>query len=299
MSEPRCVLCPLPDLAAIAVSGPDAEGYLRAQLSQVPPGRDAPSAPLAAWHDAKGRVQALFRILRRGDDFLLLTHASVATDIVAALRRYVLRARVQLEILATHDAGAAIIGDCTGWLASRQIAVADAPGTVAACGELALIRLGPRLLLAIGTDEQIEHGTDELPRAETNEAELAEIRLGLPIVEAATRGEFLPQMLNLERLGAIALDKGCYPGQEVIARTQNLGSVKRRMIRLVGTTPAVPAAGARILDAEGHHAGTVVRAARAAAGFELLAVVMIAAAAGRLGCELPDGTSVAVEAPLD
>jgi folate-binding protein YgfZ len=105
----------------------------------------------------------------------------------------------------------------------------------------------------------------------------------LPTVSAALRGLFLPQMLDLDRLDAIAFDKGCYPGQEIIARTQNLGSVKRRLLRLKSATPGTaPPAGAALARPDGTVAGTVVRAAAGPDAVELLAVVDLAAQHGVL-----------------
>ncbi|MDH3421105.1 MAG: tRNA-modifying protein YgfZ, partial [Gammaproteobacteria bacterium] len=116
-------------------------------------------------------------------------------------------------------------------------------------------------------------------------AELAEIRLGLPVISAELRGQFLPQMLNLDLLGGVAFDKGCYPGQEIIARAQNLGTVKRRLLRFTRDDGTLPAPGSELQDVARTAVGTVVRAARSTCGIELLAVIRLDAVRGPLATE--------------
>jgi tRNA-modifying protein YgfZ len=291
MPLPPCHLGPIPSIASIAVSGADAESFLAAQLSQAPPERGGRYAPLAGWHDAKGRVQALFRVLGNADGFLLLTHASVAADVTESLRRYVLRAHVRLQIGAPRDAAVAIVGDCGDWLRAQRIELGATPGASAEHEGVVYVRLGTGLLTMVTPAGERERLSTELHMGTAADAELAEIRLGLPTLSAALRGLFLPQMLNLDLLGGVAFDKGCFPGQEIIARTQHLGSVKRRMLRFTAESELdPPVAGSRLLDTSGAAAGIVVRAAPADLGAELLAVTQLEAARAELVCERAPNT---------
>ena len=120
----------------------------------------------------------------------------------------------------------------------------------------------------------------EIARTPPAAAALAEIRLGLPAITAPLVDRFVAQMLNFDLLGAMAFDKGCYPGQEIVARVHNLGEVKRR-VRRYSTRAAPPAIGAAVTGA-GATVGEVVRSAPTPDGSELLAVVDHAAAAGPL-----------------
>jgi len=105
---------------------------------------------------------------------------------------------------------------------------------------------------------------------------LEEIRAGRPLVVQATQDLFVPQMVNLERLGAVDFKKGCYPGQEIVARTQYRGVLKRRMVRARVVEPAAPGNDLYAADLPGQASGTVVNAAAAPeGGAELLAVVQI------------------------
>ncbi len=285
MPEPDCRLASLPSLNAISVTGADAAEFLAAQLSQAPPSADAVRAPLSAWHDAKGRVQALFRIISRDEGYLLVTHASVVDDVADALRRYVLRAEVTIEV-DTDVACVALVGDSTSWLAEHGVRLGTERWAVTTEDNVAWLRLGPALVHAVSTTDRIEQLSGSLPDTSTEQAELAEIELGIPAVSAELRGQFLPQMLNLDVLGGVAFDKGCYPGQEIIARAQNLGSVKRRLFRFTraqdGTIPAV---GSTLQDAKKTDVGTIVRAARSESGIEILAVIRLEAAKASLTTE--------------
>ncbi len=277
MPESQVRLAPLPDLAAISVAGSDAASFLSAQLSQTPPKPGAAHAPLAAWADAKGRVQALFRLVYRDDGYLLITHGSIVDAVSTSLRRYVLRAAVTIDV-AADTACAALLGESAAWLAERGIELDLEAGAVAPEGDAMWLRLGPQLVHVLAARDTIEQLAATLPNGPADDAELAEIRLGLPSVSAPLRGKFLPQMLNLDVLGGVAFDKGCYPGQEVIARAQHRGTIKRRLAHFrCEPGEFAPAPGERVADRDGNHVGHIVRAAPTADGSELLAVVELAA----------------------
>ena len=288
MPDAACRFTPLPDLGAISVTGADAADFLAAQLSQAPPSAHAQRAPLAAWHDAKGRVQALFRVVCDDDGYLLITHRSVLDDVIASLRRYILRAAVAIEAMSDFACGA-LLGHSGSWLAERGIALDADRWASTQQDDVVWLRLGPDLVHATGTVERVEQLAQALPSGSAAETELAEIRLGIPAITSELRGQFLPQMLNLDVLGGVAFDKGCYPGQEIIARAQNLGSVKRRMVRFVGDADSTPPVASTLSDSSGASVGVVVRAAPAPYGIELLAVARLDAVTRVLTCAQPTG----------
>ena len=288
MPENPVQFAPLPDLAAISVTGSDAASFLGGQLSQTPPKRGAARAPLAAWADAKGRVQALFRVIDQDDGYRLIADRSVVDEVSSALRRYVLRADVSIDV-AADIACAALLGVSTPWLAEQGIELGLEAGDVARGHDAIWLRLGPQLVHVLAAPDRIEQLAATLTSGSADDAELAEIRLGLPSVSAPLRGKFLPQMLNLDVLGGIAFDKGCYPGQEVIARTQHRGTIKRRLAHFTcAPGEFAPAPGERVVDRDGNRVGYVVRAAPTAAGSELLAVVELAAIGRQLRLEVAE-----------
>lgn len=262
--------CPLPDVGCIEAEGADAEAFLHGQLSldvkRLEPGR----APLAGWHDARGRLRALFRVLRLPDRFLLLAPRAGLEDTAKALRLFVLRARVSLRTDGPWRS-AALVGDADEWLAGRGVR-AEGACDLRRDGALLWLRLGESLWQAVGEEAALAGVGEGLPQGPAELAALAEIRLGIPELPAALAGRFLPQMLRLDRLGAVSFDKGCYPGQEVITRVRHRGSVKRHL-RGYRAAGAPPPPGTPVLDEGGGERGTVLRAAAAPDGSELLAVV--------------------------
>jgi len=152
-----------------------------------------------------------------------------------------------------------LTGDCDGFDALRKALAEHAE--IEVVGESAQVAQATGVL-AGGHLDCVLHATRE---AAFPAAELAAIRAGLPAVDGSASESFIPQMLNLDTLGAVAFAKGCYPGQEIVARAQYRGQVKRRMVRL----PAPP--GARLQPGQEYNGGTVVDSA----GGELLAVMPV------------------------
>jgi hypothetical protein len=150
-------------------------------------------------------------------------------------------------------------------------------------GELGFIRVGPAYWQVLGPPAALASLAAGLTTASADDIALAEIRLGIPAITSAIADRFVAQMLNLDALAAVSFDKGCYPGQEIIARIHNLGGVKRRA-RHYAAQSAPPAVGAAV-QAAGTAAGEVVRSAAAASGCELLAVVDHAAVGAALTCD--------------
>lgn len=273
--EQTFVLCPLSGLEFIRVEGADAESFLHGQLSQKIHGLGPDQAPLAAWHSAAGRVKAIFRVLRMGEAWLLVTDNDLAAAVAADLRRFVLRAAVTITDDGDRWQAAALIGATDSWLARHDIVLGHDSGQRVSAKELSWLRIGPQLVHVIGPKAAVTKLEAELPQGGSGDAAAAEISLGLPRLTPELQDQFIPQMLNLDLLGALDQSKGCYPGQEIIARTQNLGSVKRRMIRFSAAMSRVPGIGTVILNEAGAAVGDVIRTSKAADKLEILAVTRL------------------------
>jgi len=251
-------------LRALAVRGPDARAFLQNQLSsdldEVTPTR----GQLSGWHDPKGRVLAFLRVLPAPDGFLLLMHAGLLDTVQQRMRLFVLRSRVELQagpvVYGLPDGEGAAAG-VLGGLALERTALS------AACSEqISVLRLpGDAGWLLAGTLSAAGDGPDA---AAEDAWARAEIEAGLPEVYPETSGQFVAQMLNLDRIGGVSFTKGCYPGQEIVARAHHLGRVKRRA-RLFSAETAPPEPGASLADG----GGTVVRAAPADGRCRVMAVV--------------------------
>jgi folate-binding protein YgfZ len=271
--------CLLPEIACIEARGADATAFLHTQLSQSLETLESNRAPLAAWHDARGRVRALFRVVRLADRWLLFTASDALESTLKRLRMFVLRSAVTLDAAPDWRA-AALIGVTDSWLRERGL-VDTQDAALVTRGELLWLRVGPGYWQVFGPAASIDHLEPSLERVPAPAATLAEIQLGIPTVGADLVEQFVPQMLNLDELGALSFTKGCYPGQEVIARVHNLGSVKRRVRRYAIALSALPTGG-EITTAAGQAVGKIVRATPTATGFEFLAVVEHTAAEAAL-----------------
>ena len=268
-------LFPLPGIRFLEVSGADAEAFLNAQLSRNVAAKGADRAPLSAWHDSKGRVRALLRALRNAERWLLMIHGSDPCALIRNLTVFILRADVQLRDASAHWRGGAVLGDLDAWLATREAVLGETSGDVLSGDGVFLVRVSRQMAYLAGEKTRATFAS-ELPAADGPQGELAEIRAGLLDLSPELADRFSPHMLNLDRLGVLAFDKGCYPGQEVIARVENLGNLKRRLFRFSAPLGEPPSVGAPLTDPSGVEVGEILRVARAGARrVEFLAVVRI------------------------
>ena len=141
---------------------------------------------------------------------------------------------------------------------------------------LAMLVASPRRILLTGSRAALDAALAAVQRTDPADWERACIEDGEPWITPATAALWLPQMLNLDLLGAISFTKGCYTGQEIVARTQNLGRIKRRTLRyaIAGGEPPAPLTA---LHNDGVKVGEVLQSARVGSGSELLAVVALEA----------------------
>ncbi len=270
------------DLTALAVRGPDAATFLQGQLSQDVERLAARGALLAGLHNPQGRCLALLRLFHLGgDQILIVLPAGDRADVRALLARFVLRSKVKIE-----DAG-------TAW----RIYGLSGPDAEAAATTRIHLRAGSgRLAPADRRAARRSRCRRHMPRAAPSGASRTS-RPACPKCSSPTTGEFVAQMLNLDALDAIAFDKGCYTGQEIIARAHYRGQVKRRMQLFHTDSPVMLLPGERIALGDGRRAQVVLSEAIDEGGQEFLAVTTLrrhrsrpieaAAAAGRGSCVAP------------
>jgi hypothetical protein len=202
-------------------------------------------------------VQAVVWLIDRGDGIALITDRAVADRTATRLKRYVLRARVSITFDVLN----------VGLVATENSA--DTPAHQRE-GDLSVVRL-PGLPRAIIVAPSSTLATEDAAAARSFELEY--LRAGLPRIHPETHEQFVAQMLNLDLLGGISFTKGCYTGQEIIARTHYRGAIKRRMFRFRVDGPT-PSPGGRIIEGE-QHAGDIVDSIAVGTDAELLAVVTL------------------------
>ena len=225
----------LAELGVVCVRGPDAVSFLQGQLSNDVTRLAQGTALLAGYHNPQGRVIALVRLCHTAaDEILLVLPRELAGTVLERLRRFVLRAKVSLA------------DDSQRWQVQGLVTPADTDTRArasAAAGIAIPIASDPARSLVLVPREAAVAASATATDEERITWKLLDIAAGLPQVYARTSEAFVAQMLNLDALGGIDFAKGCYTGQEVIARAHYRGRVKRRMQRWRTLQPAALAPG--------------------------------------------------------
>ncbi|MCG3188342.1 MAG: tRNA-modifying protein YgfZ [Burkholderiaceae bacterium] len=227
----------LTDWALLRAHGADAATFLQGQLTQDVSGMSADEMRLGGYCSPKGRLLASFVIWRMGSgEFGLVCSADVAAAVRKRLSMYILRARCRID---EANSQWAVFG-----VAGRAVAGDDAPAPWRARQRdggpwwlgMPVVDGVPRWLLVQPVDAPPPAG----PGLEPGAWGWLEVTSGVPRITAATSEQFVPQMINFELVGGVHFQKGCYPGQEVVARSQYRGTIKRRLHLFATAGSALP-----------------------------------------------------------
>lgn len=269
------VTAPLESFAILEVAGKDAERFLQGQCTaQLAHANDA-FAPLAAFCTPKGRMVANTRIFRpEPERYWLIMHPSIVDVLEQHLRKYIvfykatLTVRTDIILQGIHASSTAL----TAYTAALPATLA---GAWVNCGTGYLLRVeGEACLVWVGTSE-CPYRVDSSTLAQGDWQRL-QIDAGIAWLQASQSDAWLPQMINWEALGGISFKKGCYTGQEVVARAHFRGQVKRRLMHLCAAdTLEAPCVGDSVIDSTSERdIGTILAVAPGVSeGWELLAIV--------------------------
>jgi len=280
----------------IRARGADAVKFLQGQLTNDVASFSPSQSRLAGFCSAKGRLQASFLLWKVApDDVLLACSASVLPATLKRLSMFVMRAQCKLidasgEVQLWGAAGdaalrltqAAAVGEKRDAEGATMIRLPDVAGVA-------------RCMLAVAAADTRPDALAAAPAIPLDTWRWLEVRSGIPTIEAATVDQFVPQMLNYELVGGVNFQKGCYPGQEIVARSQYRGTIKRRMFLFDIDTPAVPGQEVFHSDDPGQPAGLVVNAAPHPQGTGTSALVEVKLAAlegGSLHLGTPTGATL-------
>ncbi|MBC7502202.1 MAG: folate-binding protein YgfZ [Herminiimonas sp.] len=229
---------PLADLGLIAATGDDAATFLHNQLTNDVEHLGLAEARLAGYCSPKGRLLATMMMWKTPDAIMLQLSGDIQQGVQKRLQMFVLRAKAKLADVSDQHAVLGLAGPAAAILLSKWFpsmpatpyAVTESPaGTLIRCVDSAS---GPRYQW-ITSHAMAAEAWDELAGVLTVSSarawRVAEISAGLPQVAQSTQDQFVPQMINFEVIGGVNFKKGCYPGQEIVARSQYLGKLKRRM----------------------------------------------------------------------
>lgn len=224
--------------ALIEVTGDDARDFLQGQfsndLSEIGDAANpAQRCQLNAYCNPKGRVLAVMRLVRHDRGWWMVVPAGLAEPLISRLKMFVLRARVEIAPKPQTALLGLINGaQCAGGRGLERVPVGGVVPRRMMIGE-------PQAVDAFMRANALEPAPDDGPWR------LADILSGIPQVYAQTAGQFIPQMINLDRVGGLSFTKGCYPGQEIVARLRYRGRVKQRLLAgtvrgLAGLAPGDP-----------------------------------------------------------
>lgn len=272
------VICDLSHLGLLQIQGTDAITFLQGQVTNDVKQLVGNNAHYSGYCNPKGRLLALFLAFAHKDHIHLQLPLELVAPIIKRLKMYVMRSKVEVQDVSDSIIKFGLSGAKAIELLSKSFASVPQQDF-----ELVTLENGALIKLP-GTQPRFEIFTDIAnapaiwnnlaPHATTVDAaywELLEIQAGIPEVYAKTQEEFVPQMLNLDLLNGINFKKGCYTGQEIVARTHYLGTVKRRTQLAHTDSDAAPNAGDDVMNSSGDAVGKVVRcAASYNGGYDLL-----------------------------
>ena len=300
------LLVDLSTLALLRVAGADAKSFLNGQLTNDLNMVDDAHSQLSAWCTAQGRMLSLLRVFQHGEGYLLQLPLEMRDEFIKRLRMFILRAKVTVEDIGSQLAHFGMVGPDAARLLADTVGGAPEQNNQSLTRDTLIVTrlpgIHPRFEIIAPHATAIalwgklrQHTAPAGPDAWA----WHDIMAGIPTVLPPTREAFVPQMANLELVSGVNFKKGCYPGQEIVARMQYLGRLKQRMYRAhVAAEP--PAPGTAIFSPGSEQSvGTVVDARPSPeGGSDLSAVIQITAVvAGDVRLGASDGATLTVSPP--
>jgi len=244
-------ISPLTGFRLLRISGADALAFLQGQLSSDVRALDGGRAQYSSYSSAKGRVLASFLLWKQGDEYFMMLCADIAEAICKRLSMYIMRSKVKAELCPEIDLFGLNGPDAARWLTERFSALPAEPLAQVSHTDGAQCVVLPRgaylVVLPANSSWRVQFDSEWVVIG-AEAWSLFDISAGIPWIGARTQEQFVAQMANMDLIGAVSFTKGCYPGQEIIARTHYLGKIKRRMYR-VGL-PCAAESGASLYSAE-------------------------------------------------
>jgi len=292
------VMADLSHLGLLELNGDDTQTFLQGQITNDVKLLNGSNSEYAGYCTAKGRLLATMLLWKQEQTHYIQLDGVIAPAVMKRLSMYVLRSKVKISDASQRLVRFGLSGNKAETALSATFpAIPSQPHQLVAHGDTILLRLpgvSPRFEVVVPAEAASnlwKQLSQTFKPVGANVWDWLEIQAGVPQVTAATQEEFVPQMLNLDLLGGISLTKGCYTGQEIVARTHYLGKVKRRTH--FAHVPAAVEAGQKVFGIDtAEPVGLVVNAAPAPqGGFDLLAEIRLESVdAGPL--RLEDGTAL-------
>jgi len=257
----------LAHLAVLEVAGSQAGQFLQGQITCNINDVIEQAGSLAALCTPQGKVISTFLLVKTAMAYWLIMPEALLATVKNRLQKYILRADVRLT---DHSDSLCLLGLVDESQGEALFACTQTPTLSINLGNRRLLLAEPGQAIEIWTEKTGQQGF--IP-TDSSQWRYLDIAAGLPWLAPETSDQFIPQMLNLDKLGGISFNKGCYTGQEVVARTHYLGKAKRGLGLLACDPPVEPPANAPIADSAGQTVGRVLNAARHGGSARLLCVL--------------------------
>jgi len=260
----------LTDWTLLRYTGADASTFLHGQLTCDVQALKPGASSYGGYCTPKGRLLATFLLWADADGFMMLLPAALAEAIRKRLSMYVLRSKVKIEDVTAQQACIGVSGsESARDIAALGGTLPERQHGVTFNGAVRVVYLPQRRYLAV-----VPQAPAQIPD-DSGAWAAADIAAGIPFIVPATQEEFVPQMVNLDLIGGLSYSKGCYPGQEIVARTHYLGRLKQRMFR--ASTDAAAQAGDKLYSSGlgDQSCGMIVAATPSGNGSEVLAVLRL------------------------
>ncbi|BBB14872.1 tRNA-modifying protein YgfZ [Candidatus Rickettsiella viridis] len=253
----------LTDFGIIQVSGKKAKLFLQGQLTCNVEEVDENQTRLGAHCDAKGRIQATLRLFFYQDAYYFLLPRTMLSHLLQCLKKYAVFSAVNLTDVTQHWKIIGLIGDSSAELLRQHTLFPEQTNSLSASASLICLAIPgstPRFIL-LTPDEKSAffiHTVEELPLSDWY---LRDIIAGIPSIYPETIAQFTPHQLNYPAIGGVSFNKGCYIGQEIIARTHYLGQSKSRLYRVAFQANHQFPPGTAIQNEQGVRQGTLIMSA--------------------------------------
>lgn len=290
----------LSNLAVISISGTDAEKFLQGQFTNDVKQLSASKAQRSAWCSAKGRVLNSFYLTKTAEGYSLILPQASVEALLKRLRMFVLRADVKFSLAedcallgVVGEGSAALLQTVLGSEVVQALSYSSTEDWQVLCTHESPLRYLVYGKVELLKKLWLQAVAQQFISSASSAWELLDILSGIPQIKPELSDEFIPQMLNWEVLEGMSFKKGCYAGQEIIARTQYLGALKRRLFLVKFASSQLPALGENILVPEDTQSvGKVVNVQLHPAGYALGLAVLQLSHAEAANLQLTDGTAV-------
>ena len=283
------IICDLSHFSSVIIAGEDAAEFLQGQLTNDVDKVNENTSQISGFCNNKGRMVSNFRLFQHQQNYFISCRNGLVEDSISHLQNYILRARVAIQDISEQLIHIGVSGNHANSLLSPFIEkLSTTVNSVSHNNNYIIIRVpgyAPRYEIFCSLEHAItlwESVSEKAKMVNNSCWEYKNIRNGIAFIDRYFSEAFVPQMLNMDLINGVSFEKGCYTGQEIVARTHYLGKQKRRTYRLKIISDTEPKAGEQLATAtstENQYTGTLVTIYQTAKNeYEALAVIQIKSA---------------------